>query len=265
MSAARGTIVFDLDGVLYVDSEGVPGAGAALERLAAGGWLLRYATNNSTKTPGTVVDHIAERTGFRADPAEAVTSAMSAASHLAGAVSRAAVVGSDAIAEELEKVGIETVDLDADPEAVIVGLDRSLTYDTIDRAARAVCGGARLVATNTDATYPTPTGLAPGAGTIVAAIETASGVTAESCGKPADVFGVLVDSRIRRRPVVMVGDRPETDIALGQSRGWTTVLTLTGVTDDPGAVSAEYRPDHVIGSVSELPALLDAMADRIRG
>lgn len=249
--------MLDLDGVLYLDTSGIPGARGALEELVDRGWRLVYATNNSTKTRDVVARHIAERTGFSADPDDAVTSAMAAAAHLAGTVASAGVVGSTAIRSELRRVGIDVVDLRDAPEAVVVGLDRSLTYDTVDRAARAIRGGARFVATNRDATYPTPTGLAPGAGMIVAAVATASGVEPVSCGKPERPFAELVTARIGEGPVVIVGDRPETDLALGRDRGWTTVLALSGVTRDPDEVPDDLRPDHVIASIVELTGVLE--------
>ena len=253
---ARGTLVLDLDGVLYRDTEGVDGAASALRDAEMAGWRLVYATNNSTKTADTVARHIAQRIGFEADANNAVTSAMAAAAHLEGRVNTAAVVGSDAIRTELNAVGIKVVDASDRPGAVVVGLDRSLSYDAIDHASRAIRDGARFIATNTDATYPTPTGLAPGAGTMVAAVATASGATAVSCGKPSSAFAELVVRRVGDGPVVIVGDRPETDIALGLARAWTTVLVLTGVTTAAASVPDEYRPDHVIASIADVMDVL---------
>ncbi len=255
---ATGTVVFDLDGVLYIDSEGVPGAGDALEACVEAGWRPLYATNNSTKTSADVVRHIEERTGFRADPRGAVTSAMSAARHVASIGRDALVVGSHAIEYELLARGIAVIDREAPtaPDAVVVGLDRTISYERIDRAARAIRSGSAFIATNTDTTYPTPTGLAPGAGTIVAAIAAASGVEPVDCGKPTTRFGSLIADMLGSGPVVMVGDRPETDIALGLAYGWTTVLVLTGVTSSPDDVPTAHTPDHVIDSVANLPSLL---------
>ncbi len=255
-----GTVVLDLDGVLYIDSEGVPAARDALEACLRQGWRPLYATNNSTKTAAIVARHIEERTGFRADPHDAVTSAMSAAHHVASIGLDALVVGSDAIGEELLARGVRVVDHDSPgaerPDAVVVGLDRAISYERIDRAARAIRAGSAFVATNIDTTYPTPTGLAPGAGTIVAAIAAASGVAPVDCGKPTKHFGSLIVDRIGPGRVVMVGDRPETDIALGIAYGWTTVLVLTGVTSALDDVPPAHTPDHVIESIADLPALL---------
>jgi len=257
-AAATGTLILDLDGVVYLDSEGVPGARETLERFRDSGWQLLYATNNSTKTGATVAEHIRSRTGFHADPADAVTSAMAAARHVANDVegaTSAMVVGAPSISTELAARGITV--RDDDVNAVVVGLDLAITYERLDIAARRIRDGAAFVATNTDATYPTPSGLAPGAGTIVAAISTASGVEPINCGKPTRAFGDIVAEKITGQHVVIVGDRSETDIALGKRYDWSTVLVLTGVTDAVDDVSAIHRADMVVPSIADLePATL---------
>ena len=249
-----GTVVFDLDGVLYLDKQGIPGAADALRALEDAGWALRFATNNSTKAADSVARHIKERTGFEVSPSDAVSSAMSAASYAAKRHRSVAVVGSDQLRETLALTGL---DVDgADPTAVVVGLDLALTYQTIDRASKLIRGGAEFIATNMDSTYPTPTGLAPGAGTVVAAVREASGAEPVDCGKPSREFAKLIMATISTKDVWMVGDRPETDIALAKSSGWTSVLTLTGVIRDPDLVPARFRADHVIRSVALLPGLI---------
>lgn len=249
-TAPVGTVVLDLDGVVYLDGDGIAGAGAALERFRQTGWQILYATNNSTKTGRDVADHIERRTGFVADPDDAITSAMAAAQHVSSTANSAMVVGAASIASELRDRGVR---LDEEyPEAVVVGLDLAITYERLDAAARMIRSGAAFVATNTDATYPTPTGLAPGAGTIVAALATASGVPATDCGKPHAAFGDLVVEKVAGERVVMVGDRPETDIALGRKHGWATVLVLSGVTRPGEAIPERHRPDLVVPSIAAL-------------
>ena len=255
MTDGAGTVVLDLDGVVYLDAQGIPGAGQALASLAERGVALRYATNNSSKTASDVVRHIEQRTGFRADPSSVVTSSQATAVYVAERFSRAAVVGPPALERELLAHGVDVVPTDA-ADAVVVGLDRHLTYETIDEAARAIRAGAAFVASNTDSTYPTPTGLAPGAGTIVAALATASGRDPVVCGKPTPIFAEALTSQIAPVPVWMVGDRIETDIALGHSQGWVTVLVLTGVTDAPDVDDLGVRPHHIIPSIADLPELV---------
>ena len=255
-SAPLGTVVFDLDGVVYVDAHGVPGAGDALAAIADAGWHIVFATNNSTRTAATVLEHIEQRTGFRSESAQVVTSAMAAASWVGGEHATAFVVGEPGLVDTIASAGITVVDGD-DADCVVVGLDRQISYGTIDRASRLVRAGAAYIATNTDATFPTQTGPAPGAGSIVAAITTASGVDPIACGKPHVPMLALVREMIRGTDVWVVGDRPETDLAMARRAGWTAVLVLTGVTDDPSAITSDHAPHHIIDSIADLPRLLD--------
>ena len=248
------TIVFDLDGVLYHSDRPVPGAAETLERLAAAGISLVYATNNASRLPEEVAKAIADRVGFPADPGAVVTSAMATGAHLAGKVVAALVVGTPSLRVELERSGVGTTDHHAAADAVVVGLDPGLTYGKLKEATLAVGNGARLVATNDDATFPSDEGNIPGAGAIVAALERATGVKAEVCGKPHPPMLRAVSARIGAGPVLVIGDRIDTDIAMGRAMGWVTALVLTGVSSPDAAAAAEV--DHVLGSVADLPAVV---------
>ena len=149
---------------------------------------------------------------------------------------------------------IPVVDL-ADARQVVTGIDFDLSYETLRSAATAIRDGARWIATNDDPTFPAETGLWPGAGAIVAALAVAAGTEPEVAGKPHPPMVSLVTARIGADAVV-VGDRPETDLALARAGGWKSVLVLTGVTDDPATVPAELAPDHVIESIVDLADLL---------
>lgn len=248
-----GTLVVDLDGVMYVGSERVPGAAAALEELREAGWRILFVTNNSTKERRVAAEAIAERTGFPAHEDQVLTSGYATARHLSGHVRRVLVVGAPGLAATLEAEGIEIVTNHEEAEAAVIGLDPQLTYDKLVEATLAVRSGARLVATNSDATYPTPRGLYPGGGALVAALERATDAVAEVCGKPHEPMRKLVRAMVGLGPVVVVGDRPETDLALAGAEGWRRVLVLTGVTDDPSGIPDAYTPDVVLGSIAELP------------
>jgi HAD superfamily hydrolase (TIGR01450 family) len=250
-----GTIVFDLDGVLYVDSLAVPGAGAALQEISAAGWHVVFATNNSTRTVSTVLKHIEQRTGFSSPTASVVTSAMAAASWARTEHHRAFVVGEPGLRETLEDAGLTLVEDDT-ADCVIVGLDRDITYDKIDTASRLIRNGAAFIATNTDATFPTQTGPAPAAGSIVSAITTASGVEPLACGKPHVPMLSLVREMVRGSSVWVVGDRPDTDLAMARRAGWTAVLVLSGVTTPTTTISSDHAPHHTLASIADLPALL---------
>lgn len=251
-----GTIVVDLDGVIYHGDQGLPGAGAALQDLADSGWRLVMATNNSSTTPAMVVAKIARLTGFSANVDHVVTSSMAAASYLAGTCDTAMVVGEPALAHAIDAVGIIVVDAWQDAASVVVGIDFTVTYDTLDRAARAIRNGATFVATNTDATFPMPDGLAVGAGAIVAAISTASGAEPVVCGKPELPMRRLIKDHVAGDRVWVIGDRPETDIAMADAEGWRSIMPLTGVTTEEAAAGAIHTPDFIVQSISEAPAVI---------
>ena len=251
-----GNVVCDLDGVVYLSEAGIPGAGEALAALEQRGYRLVFATNAPIRTAAEVAQHVAAMTGYPAREEQVVTSAMAAAGMLGPGDAPVLVVGEGGLGPTLRAAGLE---LTTDPDrarSVVVGLDRRLTYDHLRAATRAVLRGARLVACNQDPTYPTETGLWPGGGAIAAAIETAGGRAAEVAGKPYAPMAEAVRRVLGPGPTWVVGDRPETDLALGRDEGWTTVLVLTGVVSDPGALSPELRPDLVLPSLAALPACL---------
>ncbi|NHZ71051.1 MAG: HAD-IIA family hydrolase [Proteobacteria bacterium] len=251
----KGTIVFDLDGVVYVGSAGVPGAADAMRSLERSGWHLVFATNNSTRAPVAVADHIEDRTGFRSHGATIVTSAMAAATWVASGNTSAFVVGEDALRGALIDAGIDVV-THGTPDAVVVGLDRDINYETIAVASSMVRNGSTFVATNTDATFPTMEGPVPGAGSIIAAIATASGREPIACGKPLAPMIDLIRQRIRGETVWVVGDRPETDIAMAAKVGWKSILVHTGITESNDVVPDSFAPDHRAASITDVPRLV---------
>lgn len=248
-------MVFDLDGVVYVERRGVPGAGDALGALTAAGIRVLFATNNATKTRRTVAEQIHTATGFACNEDQVVTSAWVTASAIGDRHRTAFVVGEQGLVDTLAAAGISVTESWRDADAVVVGLDRNVTYDRLAAATLAIGRGAEFVATNTDATFPTDQGPVPGGGAIVAAIETASGVAPVVYGKPHEPFRAALRI-LTVGQVMMVGDRPETDIALGRAEEWSTALVLTGVVTATDSVPQEHRPDHVVASIAEVPALL---------
>ena len=253
MTTAPEALVCDLDGVLYRGNEAIAGAGAALATLAGAGVDLVFVTNNSTKTAAEAAAKISALTGFPARAADVVTSAQAAVHLLVPGTPPTLLFGAAGARGPLEEAGIPVVDDWHVAEAVVAGLDLSLTYESLTRAVMAVGHGARFIATNTDVTYPTPEGLWPGAGALVAAVEAATGVTPEVAGKPHAAMRNLLGDRLAGRRVAVVGDRPETDLVLGGAEGWETILVLTGVTTTPDGVSP--TPDHVVASIADVPAL----------
>jgi len=254
--APRGTIVLDLDGVVYLGTRGVPGTTEALMDLEAAGWHLVFATNNSTATPRQVEKHIEERTGFRSSHASIVTSALAAATWTARNHRSALVVGEPSVSEALSDAGVDVVTR-GPAEAVVVGLDRNITYEAISEAASLIRSGAIFVATNNDATYPTPQGPVPGAGSIVAAIATASATAPIVCGKPEEPMLELVRAKVRGNQVWVVGDRLETDIAMALTAGWESVLVHTGITAPDETIEPQFAPGYSVGSIVDVPSLIN--------
>jgi len=248
-------LVCDLDGVLYRGNVPVDGAADAVRRLRDAGVSILFCTNNSHFTVAQYAEKLA-RMGVAAAEDEILTSAIVTAEVLATRGvrgRRARVVGGAGIREALEGAGIEVVDDHGSPDVVVVGWDPEFTYDDMRSAADAVRAGAPLVATNADATFPAPEGLWPGAGSILASIERASGRTAEVMGKPhAPMMDVAADRLASASRIAVVGDRPDSDLAGGRARGWTTILVLSGVTSKDQVAAVEPRPDYVVESIASL-------------
>lgn len=281
--------IFDMDGVLYRGSHVLPYARETLERLRRAGWQVYFATNNSTATRDQYVARLLGL-GLGGDREHVVTSAYATAHYLDRLDPRPAdilVFGANGLRTEIRDAGLrvrepseipgidpppeaaadgvdpsamrrylETIPLPPPPDTVVVGLDLHLTYAKLAEAQRAVLSGARFVASNKDRAYPVEGRFLPGAGSIVTAIEVATGRKALCIGKPEPF---LFEEVIRRagpgaEPVVVVGDSTEYDVVAAHRVGATGVLILTGLTEPDAAstASGEARPDRVVASLEEL-------------
>jgi phosphoglycolate/pyridoxal phosphate phosphatase family enzyme len=267
-------VIFDLDGVVYRGSVPVPGAPELVEFLHGRGTAVRFATNNSTSSRRAYVDRLAAM-GIRTAVEEIVTSTSATVEHLrrhGPDVRTVLAIGAEGMMTELREAGFELTTAAAavtsDPggtlqrsyDAVIVGLDPAVDYARLSTAMAAVAGGARLIATNADARYPTPAGFLPGAGAIVAALATATGVAPEVIGKPAPAMfiSILEAAGVAPSESVVVGDNPDADVAGAHRAGCSAILVLTGVADS-GTVAlldGERAPDAVAAGPDEVRALL---------
>jgi HAD superfamily hydrolase (TIGR01450 family) len=240
------TCVLDLDGVVWLGDQPIPGAAEAVGTLRARGERVLFATNNSFARLAEQEAKL-ERFGIPAH-GDVLTSAMAAA-RLVEAWERALVCGGPGIAEALEGRGATPV-RDGDADAVVVGFHRDFDYERLRVAVRAVQRGARLIATNDDATYPTPDGPIPGGGAIVAAVAYTSGVRAGVAGKPHAPMADLV-REVGGETGTVVGDRPETDGAFARTLGYRFALVLSGVTHETD-LPVEPAPDTVAPSLAAL-------------
>ncbi|MGZ8579652.1 MAG: HAD-IIA family hydrolase [Actinomycetota bacterium] len=239
--------LFDLDGVLYRGADPVPGAAESRARLRALGKGIAFVTNNSGRTPERVAERL-RAVGVDADAGEVETSALTTAAVLAGrGVRRAFVVGEVGIVEALTDAGVEVVAGEPDVvDAVVVGWDRDADYTKLRVASVLVQRGAPLVATNPDASFPAADGTKwPGAGALLATIETTTGVRGEVIGKPYPPLLLAALERAGGGRPLLVGDRLDTDIAGAAGLGWDSLLVLTGITGARDLEGSQVRPTYV--------------------
>lgn len=225
-----GLYLLDLDGTIYRGRQVIPHAGSVVTELLRRGAQVRYFTNNSAARPAQV-SAVLNHMGVPAKSDWVFGTAQVAASFcIERGYKEVTVIGEEGLKQTLSDFNITLVD--SSPEAVIVGICRSLTYDMIDHAASLIRGGADFIATNLDATYPLEGGrLQPGAGAVVAAIQVASGRQPEVLGKPRPHLATLAmnSACVPPEETLVVGDRIDTDIDCGRSAGCDTFLVLTGV------------------------------------
>jgi HAD superfamily hydrolase (TIGR01450 family) len=238
-------LALDLDGVMWLGEEAIPGAADAVSRLRAAGQPLVFCTNNSNKPVAAVEAKLAHH-GIPAE-GDVVTSAMAAAA-LVEPGERVLVCAGPGAVEAVEGRGAIPV-REGPAEAVLVGLHLDFDYERLRAASAAVHAGARLLATNDDATYPTANGPIPGGGAILAAVATATGVTPVVAGKPYPPMADLIRARLGPDGV-MVGDRPETDGRFAVALGYRFALVLTGVTTVADGV--QPIPDLIAADLASL-------------
>jgi 4-nitrophenyl phosphatase len=247
-------LVIDLDGVIYLRNDLVPRADAFIEELVRGGKGFVFLTNNSSRTREDYVEKLSGF-GIDVDLDQVVTSAYATCRYLQENMpgSRVYTVGEEGLRRELAGCGMKVVE-EEPVDVVVAGIDLHFTYEKLKRAATLIRNGARFVSTNRDATYPTEEGLFPGAGSIVSAIQTASGKRPINIGKPNKRVFDLCLSILGARPerAASLGDRFETDILGGIKAGMGTIMVLTGVTRPEDVDSLRIAPDIVVESVGEL-------------
>lgn len=255
--SAFDAVLSDLDGVVYAGPHAIDGAVEALQRLAGVDVALGYVTNNASRTPAQVAEHLREL-GAPATEEQVVSSAQAGAGLLAQRYpvgSKVLVTGSAALAREVELVGMVPV-RSADDGAVVViqGFDPSLGWRDLAEAAYAIAGGADWIATNTDMSIPQARGIAPGNGTLVAAVKSATGREPVVAGKPEAVLFHQAAARLNSTAPLVVGDRLDTDILGGNNAGMATAAVLTGVDTVESILAARTaeRPDFVLRTLDEL-------------
>ncbi|HEV2760213.1 MAG TPA: HAD-IIA family hydrolase [Acidimicrobiales bacterium] len=227
--------LLDLDGVVWLSDTVIPGVPEAVARLREAGNTILFLTNNSSRCIGDLVEKF-ERMAIEVEADEIVTSAQAAATMLEPG-STALVCAGEGVREALDARGVKTVD-SGPADAVVVGFHKEFDYDRLNAAYQAIRGGARLIGTNDDTTYPTPDGPIPGGGALLASVAAAAGVEPEVAGKPYQPMADAVRERIggAADDGMVVGDRPDTDGLIAKRLGLPFALVFTGVTakdDEP--------------------------------
>lgn len=265
------TVLLDLDGVVYIGPDAVPGAVEAVEGAGRRGARLAYVTNNAARPPGDVAEHLREL-GIRCADEDVVTSAQAAATLLAEDLppgSPVLVVGGEGLVRALEEVGLRAVGPgEDDPVSVVSGFSPEMSWRLLAEGTYAVRAGLPWVATNLDRTVPTPRGAAPGNGALVRLVADAAGREPDRvAGKPERP---LLDEALRRsgaRSALFVGDRLDTDVEGARAAGVDCLLVLTGVSTPVDLVGAapERRPDFVAADLGGLVAPQRAPEESERG
>lgn len=248
--------LIDMDGVLYRGNELIPGADRFIERLQQHQIPFLFLTNNSQRTRRDVATRL-QRLGLEVGEEHIFTCAMATARFLAQQKpgGTAFVIGEGGLLTALHNNGYAIVD--HDPDYVVVGEGRTLSYELVESALNMIRKGAKLIATNLDPNCPTHSGLRPGCGALVALLEEASGIKAFSVGKPSPVMmrAARKELGLSANQTIMIGDTLETDILGGVQLGYRTVLVLSGSTTLDDLSRSAYRPDRVAASLGDLDPL----------
>jgi HAD superfamily hydrolase (TIGR01458 family) len=254
-------ILLDVDGVLHVSGDAIPGAADAVRRLRENGHRLRLVTNNTTRSRFQLASEL-RSLGFDVDEGELETTPVAAARLLAG--KRVLTLTMAAIRSDLEE-HLELVEKNA--EVVLVGgadeseeTGRVFAYENLNRAFAELRGGARLVALHRNRWWQTSRGPLLDAGAYVAGLEYAAGVEAEVVGKPTGAYfeAALAGLGAEAGQTVMVGDDVESDVGGAKAAGLRAILVRTGKFREDALAAAEPKPDVVVDSVADVPGALDS-------
>ncbi|HJZ50090.1 MAG TPA: HAD-IIA family hydrolase [Roseiflexaceae bacterium] len=245
--------ICDMDGVLILGSQVVPGANEFIQRLEQAGAKFLVLTNNSLYTPRDLHARL-QRIGLQVPTNAIYTSALATAQFLATQRpgGSAFVIGEAGLTTALHDVGY--IITDQQPEYVVIGETTAYSFERITQAMRLVAAGARFIATNPDVSGPGEGGMVPATGAVAALISAATGVQPYYIGKPNPLImrTALRTLDAHSEDSVMVGDRMDTDIIIGTESGLETILVLTGVTRRENVERYPYRPTHIVDSVADI-------------
>lgn len=251
--------IIDLDGVMYLIREPIEGSVEAVRRLQEEDLPFVFLTNNSSATLEQYIERM-KNIGLIIDEDRMVTSSQALAKYMKGNLElkgkKVLSIGGEGLKRELVSIGLDVVSPENGESAdiVVVGWDGDFSYQKLKSAVIAIRNGADYFATNIDASYPTPSGLWPGAGTMVAAVSTGSGIEPFIAGKPNRLIVELALERldVDRKEALLVGDRLESDILAGRNAGVDTLLVLTGVSKREEIKTSGMEPTYVRNNLASI-------------
>jgi 4-nitrophenyl phosphatase len=252
----RGLII-DMDGVLWRDTEPIGDLPAIFNKIRECGYKLILATNNATRNVTQYQEKL-RRFDVEVEDWQIINSALAVGALLEEKYPHGAlvyVVGQPSLKSTLEKFNMRVVDeSEPDVDVVVASLDFNLTYDKLRHASLLIQSGSFFVGTNPDVTLPTPEGFVPGSGTVISALEIASGVKAKILGKPEPGLYEMALGRLELTPgdILAIGDRLETDIAGAHNAGIHSALVLSGASTQAQARDYDPQPDIVAKDMTEL-------------
>ncbi len=252
-SNIKKCVLSDMDGVLYRGRELIEGARIFVKRLKETETKFLFLTNNSELTPLELKKRLESMGVDGLSEENFMTSAQSTASflHAQKPDGSAYVIGEEGLKSEIERIGYKITE--SNPDYVVVGRTTGFNFDMLKKSANLIRKGARFLATNPDTVDPSEDGLEPACGSILAAVETASGRKPYVIGKPNALMMMFArKSWAHSSETVMIGDRMDTDIVAGLEAGMTTCLVLSGVTSLETIGQFPYRPDFVFNNVGEI-------------
>ncbi len=248
------TFLLDMDGTVYLGNQLLPGAKDFLNTLRNQGKRFYFLTNNSSHRASFYAQKLHNMGVVSCTRSHIITSGEVCAFYLKNMKPRARVflLGTPELEIEFLQAGLTLVH--EDPDYVVLGFDKTLTYEKLNRACQFIRKGIPFFATHPDLVCPTENGPILDAGSIMKAIEAFTGVTPKIFGKPYPemIDYVLHKTQAQREETAMIGDRLYTDIAMGRQAGITTILVLTGETSKEDVPKSRWQPDFVFSSLKEL-------------
>ena len=249
----RQGYLIDLDGTIYRGSEPIPAGRRFVEQLQARQIPFLFLTNNTTKTPETVANRLANEFSIHVGPETVYTATLATIDYLndANKGKKVYVIGEPGLIEPILAAGY--VWEEETPDYVVVGLDTDVTYEKFVVATLAIQKGATFIGTNPDKNIPTERGLLPGAGSVIAMIEASTQQKAIYIGKPeAIIMEKAVETLgMEKANVLMVGDNYTTDILAGINNGIDTLLVLSGFTQKADVPTLPVPPTYLVDSLDE--------------